>query len=72
MSYVEKLNLILITIEDLMEDASFVDQLTGEDQGFLDTVWDYFDRVESELNPKITENEDDPILWQQQQDQETD
>lgn len=72
MSYVEKLNLILITIEDLMEDAAFVDQLTGEDQGFLDTVWDYFDRVEAELNPQLTDSGDDPILWKQQQDQETD
>ena len=56
-----------------MEDATFFDQLTGEDQGFLDTIWDYFDRVEAELNPEGTETDvEDPLLWQRQQDQETD
>jgi len=55
-----------------MEDATFFDQLTGEDQGFLDTIWDYFDRVEAELNPdQVEADEEDPMLWQRQQDAET-
>lgn len=73
MTYLTKLHHILTLIEDLMEDATFFDQLTGEDQGFLDTIWDYFDRVEAELNPEGTETDtEDPLLWQRQQDQETD
>jgi hypothetical protein len=71
-SYLVKLRHILTLIEDLMEDATFFDQLTGEDQGFLDTIWDYFDRVEAELNPdQVEADEEDPMLWQRQQDAET-
>lgn len=73
MDYVAKLNSVLIIIEDLMEDATFIDQLTGEDEGFLNTVWDYFDRIESEMNPDdIGGGDTDPVLWREQQDAETD
>lgn len=73
MIYITKLQHILTLIEDLMEDSEFIDQLPGEDQGFLDTVWDFFDRVEAEVNPEDVDiMEEDPMLWQQQQDQETD
>ena len=73
MIYITKLQLILTLIEDLMEDSEFIDQLPGEDQGFLDTVWDFFDRVEAEVNPEDVDiMEEDPTLWQQQQDQEND
>ena len=73
MDYVAKLNTILVIIEDLMEDANFIDQLTGEDEGFLNTVWDYFDRIEAEMNPSDVGGDDtDPVLWREQQDAETD
>lgn len=67
-----KLYSILVLIEDLMEDSEFIDQLEGEDQGFLDTVWDFFDRLEQKFNPDEEQEVEDPILWQQQQDEETD
>ena len=73
MSYINKLQTVLMLIEDLLGDPHFIDQLTGEDQGFLDTIWDYFDRIEAEVNPEEIETTvESDVSWQLQQDNETD
>jgi len=72
MDYLEKLDTILNTIEDLFENKSFMDLLDGEEEGFLNTCWDFFSRVEDRLAPGESRGEDDPILWRVQQDEETD
>lgn len=69
-SHLEKLSVILTHLEDLMEDRSFIDDLDGEEQGFLDTIWDFFDRLEKEFDPELT-IEIEPN-WEIQQDAETD
>lgn len=70
MDQLTQLKSITASIEKLMQDASFIDQLEGEDQGFLDTVWDFFDRLSSEWDPELT-IEIEPN-WEIQQDAETD
>jgi len=74
MDYLNRLHKILTLIEELMEDHEFISSIPGEDQSFLDTIWDYFDRVEAELNPDLTDVIDRQIdeVWQIQQDAETD
>lgn len=74
MAYINRLQTILSLIEELMEDPEFIGSLPGDDQSFLDTIWDYFDRVEAELNPDLTDIIDRQIdeAWQIQQDAETD
>lgn len=72
MDYQEQLQLILLNLEELMENHNFIDKLTGEDQSFLDTIWDYFDRIEAELDPEVNKEIESSIGWQIQQDAETD
>lgn len=63
---------ILFSIEELMESPQFVEKLTGEDQSFLDTIWDYFDRVTAELDPELNKPVKVDTNWEIQQDAETD
>lgn len=72
MSHLNKLQAILTLQEELMEDPSFIDQLDGEEQGFFDTVWDFFDRLASEFDPTLEVSAESEHQWQIQQDAETD
>lgn len=72
MSHLDKLQKILTYMEELMEDPSFIDELDGEEQGFLDTVWDFFDRLANEFDPELEISSEDDQQWQIQQDAETD
>jgi hypothetical protein len=72
MPHLSKLQAILTYMEELMGDPSFIDQLDGEEQGFLDTVWDFFDRLATEFDPELEVSSEDGQQWQIQQDAETD
>jgi hypothetical protein len=71
MEYNHTLSEIVDKIDILLEETGFVNELAGEDETFLDTVRDFFVRLEDQFT--ITEYvEEDPLLWRTQQDAETD
>jgi hypothetical protein len=72
MDHLTQLKAISSSIETLMGDASFIDQLEGDDQSFLDTIWDYFDRLAAEFDPAIVLFDNLEPNWEIQQDAETD
>ena len=72
MDHLTQLKAIASSIEALMGDASFIDQLKGDDQSFLDTIWDYFDRLANEFDPEIVLFDNLEPNWEIQQDAETD
>lgn len=72
MSHLEKLQAVTSSIESLMGDASFIAQLEGDDQSFLDTTWDFFDRLSAEFDPEIVVFDNLDPNWEIQQDAETD
>ena len=71
MDYDHLLALIIDSIDQLMEDPQFISELAGEDETFLDTVKDFFVRLEDQFGPVINVI-DDPVLWREAQDAETD
>jgi hypothetical protein len=68
----EQLELVMLNIEELMENPKFFDQLAGEDQSFLDTILDYFERITAEIDPVAKKTVPYDPTWQIQQDAETD
>jgi hypothetical protein len=71
MEYSHTLSKIIDNIDILLEETGFISELAGEDETFLDTVRDFFIRLEDQFT--ITEYvEEDPLLWRTQQDAETD
>jgi len=69
--HVQKLDQIIDLIEDLQEINEFVNELHGEDEGMLNMTYDFFMKLYEDFTPQefIVE---DPILWREQQDAETD
>ena len=66
-----RLTMIVECIDELIADPTFINELTGEDEGFIETVLDFFARLEDQFTP-VEYVEDDPILWRANQDAETD
>ena len=71
MDHPHKLNMIVYCIDHLIADPTFIKELAGEDEGFLETVLDFFARLEEQFTP-VNFVEEDPILWRTAQDAETD
>jgi hypothetical protein len=71
MDYDHNLALIIDSIDQLMEDPQFISELAGEDETFLDTVRDFFFRLEAQFSPTLNVIED-PVMWREAQDAETD
>ncbi len=71
MNPAQKLHEIIDLIEDLMEINTFMDELHGEDEGMLNTTLDFFIKLYEDLTATEFVHED-PILWREQQDAETD
>jgi hypothetical protein len=71
MNHSDKLNTIVDCIDYLIADPTFINELAGEDEGFLETVLDFFARLEEQFTP-VEFVEEDPILWRTAQDAETD
>ena len=66
-----KLGMIAECLDDLIADPTFINELAGEDEGFMETVLDFFIRLEQQFTPWDVVVED-PILWRTAQDAETD
>ena len=66
-----KLGMIVECLDDLIADPTFINELAGEDEGFIETVLDFFARLEEQFTP-VDFVEEDPILWRAAQDAETD
>ena len=71
MNHIDPLNTIVYCIDNLIADPAFINELAGEDEGFLETVLDFFARLEEQFTP-VDFVEEDPILWRTAQDAETD
>jgi hypothetical protein len=71
MDYSQSLALIIDQIDQLIEDPQFLSELTGEDESFIDTVRDFFGRLEDQFNP-VEYVVEDPALWRYQQDEQID
>jgi len=71
MNHNDKLNTIVECIDHLIADPTFINELAGEDEGFIETVLDFFARLEEQFTP-VEFVEEDPILWRTAQDAETD
>jgi hypothetical protein len=69
--HVQKIDQIIDLIEDLQEINAFVDELHGEDEGMLNMTYDFFIKLYEDLTADELIVED-PILWREQQDAETD
>jgi hypothetical protein len=69
--HVQKIDQIIDLIEDLQEINAFVDELHGEDEGMLNMTYDFFMKLYEDLTADELIVED-PILWREQQDAETD
>jgi len=69
--HVQKLDQIIDLIEDLQEINEFVNELHGEDEGMLNMTYDFFMKLYEDFTPNVFIVED-PILWREQQDAETD
>ena len=54
---VDKLNLILNTLEDLIEDPIFLDTIHGEQELALDLKLELIDQITSQFQPKSTVEE---------------
>jgi hypothetical protein len=54
---VDKLNLILNTLEDLIEDPIFLDTIHGEQELALDLTLELIDQISSQFQPKSTVEE---------------
>ena len=65
------LGTIVECIDQLIADPTFINELAGEDEGFIETVLDFFARLEEQFTP-VEFIEEDPILWRTAQDAETD
>ena len=72
MDHTLKLREVQSSIESLMEDTSFIDQLKGEDESFLSTVWDFIDRLAFEFDPEVTIVVQAEPNWELQQDADID
>ena len=66
-----KLGMIVECLDELIADPTFINELAGEDEGFIETVLDFFARLEEQFTP-VDYVEEDPILWRTAQDAETD
>jgi hypothetical protein len=71
MDHTLKLGMIVECLDELIADPTFINELAGEDEGFIETVLDFFARLEEQFTP-VDFVEEDPILWRAQQDAETD
>ena len=71
MTHNDRLNTIVDCIDHLIADPTFINELAGGDEGFLETVLDFFARLEEQFTP-VNFVEEDPILWRTAQDAETD
>ena len=69
--YLQKLDQIITLIEDLQEINTFVDELHGEDEGMLNMTYDFFLKLYEDFTQQDLIVED-PVLWREQQDAETD
>lgn len=70
-SHVQKINQIIELIEDLQEISEFVNELHGEDEGMLNMTQDFFMKLYEDFTA-IDLIVEDPVLWREQQDAETD
>ena len=66
-----ELQAILNHITELLENRAFTSELAGEDEGFLETAEDFFIRLQEQFTEREY-IEEDPLLWREQQDAETD
>jgi hypothetical protein len=62
---------ILDHITELLENRAFTSEIAGEDEGFLETAEDFFLRLQEQFTEREY-IEEDPLLWREQQDAETD
>ena len=69
--YLQKLDQIITLIEDLQEINTFVDELHGEDEGMLNMTYDFFLKLYEDFTSQDLIVED-PVMWREQQDAETD
>lgn len=55
----DKIDLVMTTIEDLIEDPVFMDNIHGEQELSLDLTLELFETIASQLDPEGEESDDD-------------
>ena len=70
MNYLEKINTIIGSIEELIENPEFLSLLTSEAEISLDEALELFYVIELLANPPEKKVIDDPIKWRFEQDKE--
>ena len=55
----DKLDLIMTSIEDLIEDSVFMDNIHGEQELSLDLTLELFETIASQFDPEGEESDDD-------------
>ena len=58
-SIMDKIDLVMTTIEDLIEDPVFMDNIHGEQELSLDLTLELFETIASQLDPEGEESDDD-------------
>jgi len=70
MDYLNKINTIISTIEELQENPEFLSKLTSESEISLDEALELFCSIEDMVTPTPEKEIDDPIRWRFEQDKE--
>lgn len=70
MNYLEKINTIIGSIEELIENPEFLSLLTSEAEISLDEALELFYVIELLASPPKEKVIDDPIKWRFEQDKE--
>jgi len=55
----DKIDLVMTTIEDLIEDPVFMDNIHGEQELSLDLTLELFETIASQIDPEGEESDDD-------------
>ena len=55
----DKIDLVMTTIEDLIEDPVFMDNIHGEQELSLDLTLELFETIAAQLDPEGEESDDD-------------
>ena len=55
----DKIDLVMTTIEDLIEDPVFMDNIHGEQELSLDLTLELFETIASQFDPEEEESDDD-------------
>lgn len=55
----DKIDLIMTSIEDLIEDSVFMDNIHGEQELSLDLTLELFETIASQFDPEEEESDDD-------------